>query len=250
MMGICLHSSKQGFSFFVRKQRNSLSALVNARDHGMNVTKAMLGWIFSGLFIANWLDHMYIFIVSMEDYLVLSSWHFHNCLIYFGSKVGDLSRRQLSLVSFQEIRLEQNSGFLQNCDGRLKDKRIWTDKMKNYDWKKKILLIIAKEVNNFSGTVVSSWLISRASCLLFFLHQRLFSILSVSNAINTVNSKYLRFWTCSLLSTCCWSLKTNKFIILICAKFNIQPGSRTLVWVFSVHDRHENKGGVCLVLFL
>lgn len=62
----------------------------------MSVKKAMLGLIFSGLFIVNWQDCMYIFIVFVEDYLVLSGWHFHSCFIYFGSKVRDLSRRQLT----------------------------------------------------------------------------------------------------------------------------------------------------------
>lgn len=96
MMGICLLSSKQEFPFFIHKQCNSLNALANARDQGMNVKKAMLGLIFLGLFTANWQDNMYIFIVSVEDYLVLSGWHFHNCFIYFGSEVRDLSRRQLT----------------------------------------------------------------------------------------------------------------------------------------------------------
>lgn len=71
MMGICLHSSKQGSPFFFHKQHNSLSALVNVRDQGMSMKKAILGLIFSGLFIANWQDNMYIFIVFVEDYLVL-----------------------------------------------------------------------------------------------------------------------------------------------------------------------------------
>lgn len=62
----------------------------------MSVKKAMLGFIFSGLLIANWQDNMYIFIVFVENYLVLSYWHFHNCFIYFRSKVRDLSSRQLT----------------------------------------------------------------------------------------------------------------------------------------------------------
>lgn len=85
----------------------------------------MLGLIFSGLFRANWQDNMYIFIV-----LVL--WR-----IILGCQVGIFTTVSFTLIqesgtwlasgspgSFQDIRLEQNPGFLQNCDGRVKVKMI------------------------------------------------------------------------------------------------------------------------------
>lgn len=106
------------------------------RGQGINGKKAMLGLIFSGLFRANWQDNMYIFIV-------LFLWR-----IILGCQVGIVTTFSVTLdqksgtwldsnspESFQNIWLEQNPGFLQNCDGRLKAEMIWTDKMKSYNGK-------------------------------------------------------------------------------------------------------------------
>lgn len=96
----------------------------------------MLGLIFSGLFRANWQDNMYIFIVLFLWRIILGCQVgiFTTVLFTLDQKSGTWLESS-SPGSFQDTWLEQNPGFLENCDGRLKAKMIWTDKMKSYDGK-------------------------------------------------------------------------------------------------------------------